>query len=303
MMLRLRPIAALAALLVALATSSAPVVVGQDATPAASPSSIAPGVVGMVMAEAWSDTVSGDRLELARIALAPGASVPAHTRPGDELLFVEQGALTVTTLAGPGGPDRVVDTGDGPGVIHREMYGEGRSVAAGPTDIQVWENQTTEPTVVLSMALLHGEDPAIFPVVVAPSPTSPSPSPQPPVVKRLTLTGQGAGGRYRITVRDRSGHLTGARLPSPAELRFAAEGPGLIVDHDSGPRSTPVLLRWEGTPCAPVVDLDIAADLSEIRLHDRTPGCDASAVGHWLVLEFDRHAPLDETQLTFDESP
>ena len=290
-----RAIAAVAALLTALAALTAPVVVGQDDPPAWSPSPVAPGVVRTVLADSWSDAAPDDRLELTRIALAPGASVPAHTRPGDELLFVEQGALTVTTLAGP---DRAVDTGDGPGVIHREMYGEGRSIVAGPTDIQLWENQTTEPTVVLSMALLHGEDPAIFPVVVAPSP-----SPQPPVVKRMTLTGQGAGGRYRIRVRDRSGHLTGARLPSPTELRFAAEGPSLIMDHDSRLRSTPVLLRWEGTPCAPVVDLDIAADLSEIRLHDRTPGCDASAVGHWLVLEFDRHAVLDETQLTFDESP
>ena len=67
-----RAIAAVAALLTALAALTAPVVVGQDDPPAWSPSPVAPGVVRTVLADSWSDAAPDDRLELTRIALAPG---------------------------------------------------------------------------------------------------------------------------------------------------------------------------------------------------------------------------------------
>jgi len=295
MMQARRAIATVGALLVTLTALAGPVA-GHAGEPGSSPSLIAPGVVWTVLGDTWPDAALGYRLELARIDLAPGASVPAHTRPGDELLYVEQGALTVTTLVDQDGPDASVDTGDGPGVIHREMYGAGRTIVAGPTEIQAWQNQGSEATVVLSSALLTGDGLSVTPVVPVPSPT-----PRPPVTGRVVLTGHGSGGPYRIAIRDRSGHLVGARLPRPAELRFARGGPSLVEGERSATGPIAVLLRWSGTGCGPVVYLDISADLSTIELSDRSPGCDASAMGHWVVLEFDRRARLDETSLKVDE--
>ena len=201
------------------------------------------------------------------MVLAPGATVAAHTRAEDELLYIEQGALTVVTLAPPG--TTVPDTGDGPGVIHREMYGEGRSVVAGPSDIQTWENQTTAPTVVLSSVLLRGEEDAVTPMLRAQSPT-----PRARVAKRVVLTGGGVGGRYRITVRDRSGHLTGARLPRNAELRFASGGPSLTLDYGSDPRAMSLLGAGSGP----------AAARSSTWISRATSPSASSATGHLAVM-------------------
>ena len=106
------------------------------------------------------------------------------------------------------------------------------------------------------------------------------------------------GDRYRITVADRSGRVIGARVPTQRELRFARVGypPSDVQDIGIGPVAvigphvSEMLIQWGGTPCGPVVTVDVAKDLGAIRVIDRTPGCDAAGIEYWLVLRF-RGAP------------
>lgn len=118
---------------------------------------------------------------------------------------------------------------------------------------------------------------------------------------RRVLRGLDGDQRYRIAVKDRSGHLRDARMPSSGELRFGVQDDdthAVVVGSGTG-RRTPVLVRWLGTICGPVVSIDIDADLSRIRIADHSPGCDAAGVPHAVVLVFDGQADLDRTEVTW----
>ena len=131
-------------------------------------------------------------------------------------------------------------------------------------------------------------------MVTVDPPAEPEPRPRGKVVRRFTLTGPGiTGDRYRITVADRSGRVIGARTPSEREIRFADQrwpehdevGTAPLVSlAEAGSNDHELLIRWGGTPCGPVATVDVARDLSAIRVIDRTPGCDASGHLYWLVL-------------------
>ena len=73
--------------------------------------------------------------------------------------------------------------------------------------------------------------------------------------------------------------------------------PGITADLGLGPvayldgNMRELLVRWMGTPCGPVVTLDVAKELSAIRVLDRTPGCDAAGVGYAVVLRLKGSVP------------
>ncbi|MFO1539535.1 MAG: hypothetical protein ACKOTZ_03675 [Chloroflexota bacterium] len=228
--------------------------------------------------------------------------MPATRFVGDWLMRVQSGVITVTLVDGSAGlwsatgsGDDLVDLGVD-GAVDRPI-GAGQVLWAGPDAVLTLENRGTDPTVVLSTVVTRGQDVVILPVDPD---ASPGAAFRDPVVKRIVLSGPGrSGDRFRITVADRSGRVIGARLPSASELRFAGGGDldgdvreldiGPVADLDRGTRE--LLVQWGGTPCGPVVTLDVARELDAIRLVDRTPGCDASGVGYAVVLRIRGRVP------------
>jgi hypothetical protein len=61
-------------------------------------------------------------------------------------------------------------------------------------------------------------------------------------------------------------------------------------------------VSWTGTICGPVVTIDIGADLERIRIIDRSPGCDAAAVPHSVILVFDTRAQLGRTEVVWSRA-
>jgi hypothetical protein len=172
----------------------------------------------------------------------------------------------------------------------------GQSLWFGPDTVMTWENRGAVPLSALTTAIV---DVASDSMVVVDPAAHPDPTPRGKVVKRIVLTGpEMTGDRYRITVADRSGRLIGARVPTQRELRFARVGypPSDVQDIGIGPVARiglhvfEMLIQWGGTPCGPVVTVDVAQDLGAIMVIDRSPGCDAAGVSYWLVLRF-RGAP------------
>jgi hypothetical protein len=62
------------------------------------------------------------------------------------------------------------------------------------------------------------------------------------------------------------------------------------------------MLFWIGGVCGPIVTLDVAQDLRTITRTDRSPGCDAAATGHWLVLQL-RGGWRDPARIRFQSAP
>jgi hypothetical protein len=121
-----------------------------------------------------------------------------------------------------------------------------------------------------------------------------------PAERRITLAGPGeTGDRYRITIADRSARVIGARVPTDRDLRFAGGGDPPVDYRDIGigpvayldGNVRELLVWWMGTPCGPVVTVDLAQDLSAIRVVDRTGGYDAMGVSHAVVLRIRGEVP------------
>jgi hypothetical protein len=227
------------------------------------------------------------RIELLRTTLAPGAAMPPTRFAGDWLVRAEQGVLTLTLVEGSAqvGDAEGIDLDPGVPV----NLGEGRVLLAGPDAVLTWENRGTEPVRLLSTASIGGDRPAMSEV----DPDGPDdPADSGPVKRRHVITGRTASGdRSRITVKDRSGRIVGARFPTAREMRFAGPGwpsPDLRVTvgpvASVGRNRSEILLRSGTTPCGPVVTLDVARDLSAIKVMDHTPGCDAAGVPYAVVL-------------------
>lgn len=296
-----RAVAGLVAIAIALSSlGSATMALDSGDTAAASASPVPsdpPGVTHERLGTRSSLDGAG-RIELLRTTLAPGAIMPPTRLAGEWLVRATEGILTAWLLDGTAD---VID-------VDLEDVGampEGRAtpiaslqeIATGPDAVMIWENRGAQAVTVLSVATIPGDDPAMSEV----DPAAPmTPAISGPVLERRVLRGQSvAGGRSRITIADRSGRLIGARVPSERELRFA--GPGRRSRDDADLRIGPVarlsgrrselLVRWWGTPCGPIVTVDVAQDLSAIRLVDRTPGCDAMGVPYALVLRFRGHVP------------
>jgi hypothetical protein len=272
--------AALALLITAPAIAQSPSPEPEEAT----------GVTRELLGTTHPVGLSDARLELMRTTLEPGASMPPTRFDGSWLARMESGALTVSALEGSVWIEGFEGSEDEPIEGSRAVRLEaGQLLSFGPDAILVWENRGQERVSVLTTAVVDEDHDAM--VVVEPV-AGPERTARPEVVERFVLTGPGmTGDRYRITVADRSGRVTGARVPTEREVRFADSrslweprdiGIGPLASLRSGAHE--LLIRWVGSICGPVVTVDVARDLSSITVIDRSPGCDLAPVGYWLVL-------------------
>jgi hypothetical protein len=226
------------------------------------------------------------RTELLRSTLPVGAELPPTRFGGDWLIRADEGVLTVTLLDG----SAVIGDSEGIELHHGATVtlGEGRVLIAGPDAVMRWANRDDEDVVLLSTASIPGDRPTMTTANLEPADAAV----RGPVVKRHVIRGRTlSGARSRITVLDRSGQVTGVRVPTARELRFAGPGwPSPDGFATVGPvgylggRRWEILIRSTTTPCGPVVTVDVAEDLTAITVVDRTPGCDAAGVGYAVVL-------------------
>jgi hypothetical protein len=249
----------------------------------------APPDGGAVVHETLATRLNADgtgRTELLRSTLWPGTAMPPARFGGDWLVRADEGILTLTLVEGS------VVVGEGEGITVRPgmtvNLGEGRVLMAGPDAVMRWENRDDEPVRLLSVATVPDDRPTM---VLQPQ-DRPDISASGPVMRRHVISGTSlSGDRSRITVLDRSGRITGARIPTARELRFAGPGWSSPDGHVTlgpiasiGSRRSEILIRSTSTPCGPVVSVDVAKDLSAITVVDDTPGCDAMGVPYAVVL-------------------
>lgn len=261
-------------------------------SPSVAPEPASSGALVVTLASIFLSEYRDTRLELVRTTLQPGAELQGIGQPGTALSRVESGSVAVTTTDGRvtilRAPDVVSELDAGAsGVVLA-----GQSIVSDVDATMTWFNVDSVPAVILTSRLLD-----------APEMRRADPDPaalQAPVFKRFVTFGPRLGGtRGRFTVKDRSGKVVRARVPTQRELRFwspVGSGVGPLAQVRPGLRE--LLLFWEGGVCGPIVTLDVAKDLRTITRTDRSPGCDAAATGHWLVLQL-RTGWFDPARIRF----
>src|SRR5215211_7909631 len=148
-------------LVVALGLLTMPVVpAAQEATPimAASPGATHTPIFLEVLGSALTTEVPNKRLTLLRLTLAPGASMFAHTHPGQLVVAVESGALAYTVLSGAGTSVRAAaGTPIAEEVIPpwtETTFGPGEFLVEPPGVAHTYRNPGNEPVVLLISALV-----------------------------------------------------------------------------------------------------------------------------------------------------
>lgn len=130
------------------------------ATPAA-----AGGITRTVLVGATPEAAPDESLQLARIVIQPGTTLPAHIHPGTQLAWIESGELTYYVLSGRAEIDRNT-AGDPPGAV--EWLEAGSSTVLEPGDavieregmVHYGANLGTEPVVILTSTLFAADEPA-----------------------------------------------------------------------------------------------------------------------------------------------
>jgi len=267
------------------ATAQSPSVAPSEA-PVAAPSGVSQELLGSTFPAGSSDS----RLVLVRTTLGPGERLDGVGWAGSSVSWVESGSLTIDVIAGT---MTVAETDQSGGTLadgEAWTLGSLGTVRAGPKTVMDWANDTATRATVLTAAVIPSDasvgDPTSLPgASPAPTPT-PGPKEAPPVLRTVVLRGTGPLGQPSvITIRDRSGWVMGARVPDERELRgWPGELSGAGPVRATGRDTFELLLTWSGSGCGPVVTLTVEPRLRSMRLVDRSPGCDASAMGHWLVL-------------------
>lgn len=134
--------------------------IGSDATPTASG-----GLTRTVLAGASPAAAPDQRLELARIEIAPGTTLPAHVHPGTQLASILSGELTYTVLRGEIRVERAASSG-APGSIEVLKSGDTTLLRPGDAVIETegmlhyGENRGTEPVVIMTAVLFAAGQPA-----------------------------------------------------------------------------------------------------------------------------------------------
>lgn len=250
----------------------------------------------------FPDAVGRDRLVLLRTTLTPGQRLDDIGWGGSSVSWVQSGSLTLTVDAGTvlvapaGGAGGMVADGD------TAQLGALDTVRGGADTRMSWANEDVSAAIVLTSAIipagsgdgtsLPGESPA----------ETPGPKEAPPVVRTIVVRGTGPVGQpATYTIRDQSGWVAGARVPDEQELRgWPRELSGATPVRATGRDTFDLLVTWSGGGCGPDITLTVGPRLRSMRLVDRSPGCDASAMGHWLVLELRTTAGIPMRDIPFE---
>ncbi len=163
--------ALVAVVLLGLLTLGRPITVAQGATPAAA----SVGVKTDVLGSGQPDAAPGQALSGRRNTFAPGGFVPPHMHPGALVLHVESGELTYTVIEGTVRVQRAATAGT-PGPT--EELGPGQETVLRAGDwlfeqgvVHSARNDTSDPTVVLVMALTAAGEPfTVFHEMGTPAP-------------------------------------------------------------------------------------------------------------------------------------
>ena len=132
----------------------------QEATPMgeASPSAEPTPIFLELLGSALTTEVPNKRLTLLRLTLAPGASMFAHTHPGQLVVAVESGTLVYTVLSGAGTSVRaaagtpIAEEVIPPGT--ETTFGPGEFLVEPPGVAHTYRNPGNEPVVLLISALV-----------------------------------------------------------------------------------------------------------------------------------------------------
>lgn len=242
--------------------------------------------------------------ELLRTTLEPGDRLDDIGWGGSSVSWVQSGALTLLVDAGtvmigpPGGDGGMVADGDSATVPARF------TMRGGPETRMTWTNDDVSQAIVLTSAIVpaRGGDGTSLPGE-SPAPTAtPGPKEAPPVVRTIVVRGTGPAGQpATYTIRDQSGWVAGARVPDEQELRtWPRELFGATPVRATGRDTFDLLVTWSGSGCGPTITLTVGPRLRSMRLVDRSPGCDASAMGHWLVLRLRTTVGIPMREILFE---
>jgi hypothetical protein len=237
-----------------------------------------PGVTHEVLTHTWLEE-GDDHLMQVRTTLEPGAVIPASVFSRVWSSTIESGTLTVVAVEGA-----FTDGRRGP----RRLFESGSAFTADDTAVYRWANRGLLPVEVRSAVLFDQDQ---DPITRADDWVRFEDAFAGEVVDRIVLRGRNfVDEPYRIVVRDRSGRLVDAWMPSAAESDWAWAG---TPNHDEiafvagGPylRGTRLMVGFMSFPCGPDAIIDIGADLRAIRVIDRyTGGCDAAGEWHDVAL-------------------
>ncbi len=236
------------------------------------------GVTHEILSDTWLED-GDDHLMQVRTTLEPGAVIPASVFSNDWASTVVSGALTVVAVEGG-----FSESKKGP----RRVFEAGSTLYTDATGVYRWENRGLLPVEVLSAVLFdNGHDP-IRRAQDHPRFEDGFPG---EVVKRLVIRGTNVfDERYRVVVRDRSGRLLEARMPTARESDWAWAGTSVgddiaFVAGTPYARGTRLMVGWRSFPRGPDAVIDIGADLHAIKVIDRYQGgCDASGEWHDVAL-------------------
>src|SRR3954451_23590812 len=132
----------------------------QEATPAgeASPTADHTPIFLELLGSALTTEVPNKRLSLMRLTLAPGASMFAHTHPGQLVVAIESGTLVYSVLSGAGTSVRaaagtpIAEQVIPPGT--ETIFGPGEFLVEPPGVAHTYRNPGNEPVVLLISALV-----------------------------------------------------------------------------------------------------------------------------------------------------
>ncbi|MFN8623149.1 MAG: hypothetical protein U0869_20615 [Chloroflexota bacterium] len=269
---------AIALVLIAAASMVGGTVAAQSPSPSRASSVPSPSAPPAALVEPLAGdptTVAGQRIDLVRITLPPGAVIGPIAQLGTSVSQVESGEIIVRADAGTvlAGLPGVLATGQ-----ERAVPPNG-TVVEGPGAVMTWRNDGTVPAVVVTMRMV--EEARVTPPTDAPDRDL---SQQVSNIYRR----QGKGGRQpdRLVVKDRSGMVLGVRFATPAEARFiGSDLPGSSALNVLPTHRKELLIHWPATGCGPQTTIDISRDLDHIRVREQGPDCPVSPGTRAVVLE------------------
>ena len=132
----------------------------QEATPVGGTPVAAGELVREVLVESAPEAAPGEAFQLVRYTVPAGLALPAHTHPGIQMNVIEAGALTYYVVSGG---EIVVHRADGS--VETIGPGESTTIAEGDSFVEpagmvhYGANDTAEPVVILTAALLAADEP------------------------------------------------------------------------------------------------------------------------------------------------